>query len=162
MNVFSPLTTLSVRTALSYLLGSQHCTLQLSLSLLPPPFISVVLPTAPGKERDLILHTAPRNSACSLCCYWISQPWSLWKLPLRETGRIADRQMRADWQACRQMKKNTKNQRHNSNAREKTFAFILPLLCCACMRACVGLCSVWSHYFSKGDATAWAWSIESI
>ncbi len=63
---------------------------------LPPPFISVVLPTAQPlhwQRAGSNPSHGPRNSAC-----WILQLWSFWSFPLRETGKIADRQAGADRQ----------------------------------------------------------------
>lgn len=90
-----------------------------------------------GKERTLILHTAPWNSAC-----WILQLWSFLKLPVRETGRAECRPANAYTQKVTDMHVDkctalrTQNPRSTTVMLEtKLFAFTQLLLCvsvCGC------------------------------
>lgn len=148
MNVFSPplspdnfsFPALSVLTLRSHLLGSQRSTLPLSLSFRSPlPSFQLCCQLlrrsshSTGKELALIPHTAPRNSACSLCCCWTSQLWRD-KKNCRQTDRQTE-------MANVYTTMNTQAQKNNCSARDKTFVFTLLLLCvCVRVRVCVGVC----------------------
>lgn len=135
---------LSVLTPHSHLLGSQRSTLPLSISFrCRLPFVSVVLPTAQPlhwQRAGSNPSHSPPDSAC-----WILQLLELLE-PLfwaKQEGQQTDRGTRTD-RLRRKMysAKNTKPQKHKSNARDKTFCDHTTVAVCLWVRVwvCAWVC----------------------
>lgn len=149
MNVFSPplspdnfsFPALSVLTLRSHLLGSQRSTLPLSLSFRSPlPSFQLCCQLlrrsshSTGKELALIPHTAPRNSACSLCCCWTSQLWRD-KKNCRQTDRQTDRNGK-----CIHYYEHTSPEEQLQCERQNICVHTIITVClcaCACLCGCV-------------------------